>query len=177
MEHVEIRRVTVDEIDRLRRIGIQTFTETFSPDNTPENLSRYVEAGFSPEKLGRELNDKGSEFYFALLDKTVIGYLKVNFGHSQTELKAEHGLEIERIYVLKEFHGKDVGQRLYEKALEISGRIRADYIWLGVWEKNPRAIRFYEKNGFVAFDKHMFRVGDDDQTDIMMKLRLKRQAK
>lgn len=82
-------------------------------------------------------------------------------------------MEIERIYVLKEFHGKKVGQILYEKAIELAKGIDADFIWLGVWEENPRAIRFYEKNGFSAFDKHIFQLGNDEQTDIMMKLELK----
>jgi ribosomal protein S18 acetylase RimI-like enzyme len=75
--------------------------------------------------------------------------------------------------VLKEFHGRNVGQVLYEKALQVAKQMHADYVWLGVWEENPRAISFYKKNGFVAFDKHIFKLGDDEQTDIMMRLPLK----
>lgn len=111
-------------------------------------------------------------FYFAKCDKKVIGYLKLNFGKSQTELKDDKAVEIERIYVLNNFHGKNVGQLLYNKAIEISKQKKAKYIWLGVWEENPRAINFYKKNGFVAFDKHLFKLGNDEQTDIMMKLKL-----
>ncbi|MNE41268.1 Protease synthase and sporulation negative regulatory protein PAI 1 [compost metagenome] len=81
-------------------------------------------------------------------------------------------MEIERIYVLRAFHGKKVGQILYEKALQIAEVLGLSFIWLGVWEKNLRAIQFYEKNGFVAFDKHIFKLGDDEQTDIMMKKEL-----
>jgi diamine N-acetyltransferase len=81
-----------------------------------------------------------------------------------------NSLEIERIYVLQEFQGKKVGQMLFGKAVEIAKQKNADYIWLGVWEKNIKAIRFYEKNGFVPFGKHLFKLGDDEQTDIMMKL-------
>ncbi|MBP7822091.1 MAG: GNAT family N-acetyltransferase, partial [Saprospiraceae bacterium] len=102
----------------------------------------------------------------------VIGYLKLNFGSSQTELQDEKALEIERIYVSKEYHGKSVGQLLYDMAIQIAKQKNADYVWLGVWEENPRAINFYKKNGFVAFDKHIFKLGDDEQTDIMMKLKL-----
>ena len=82
-------------------------------------------------------------------------------------------VEIERIYVLPEFQGKDVGKQLYNKALEIAQQKNAEFMWLGVWEENPRAISFYKKNGFVEFDKHIFKLGDDEQTDIMMKLALK----
>ncbi|MEX1301581.1 MAG: GNAT family N-acetyltransferase, partial [Desulfotignum sp.] len=94
-------------------------------------------------------------------------------GTSQTESKAENTLEIERIYVLKEFHGKTVGQQLYEKAMEIAKEKSVTYVWLGVWEKNSKAIRFYEKNGFKAFDTHIFRLGNDKQTDILMKHQMK----
>jgi len=173
MENVEIIRVTVNELDQLQRIGRQTFSETFSSGNSEKNMKVYLEKGFSTEKLEAELANKNSEFYFALFENKVIGYLKVNFGQSQTEIKDENTLEIERIYVLKEFHGKKVGQILYEKAMEISRQNGVDYVWLGVWEENPRALRFYEKNGFVEFDKHIFKLGNDEQTDIMMKLQLK----
>ena len=82
--------------------------------------------------------------------------------------------KIERIYVLKEFHGKKVGQILYDTAFEMAKQRCADYLWLGVWEENPRAINFYKKNGFVEFDKHIFKLGNDEQTDIMMKLQLQK---
>ncbi|HYF02494.1 MAG TPA: GNAT family N-acetyltransferase [Patescibacteria group bacterium] len=174
MQEIEIQKVTLDDIGRLQNTGRQTFAETFSAGNTEENLKKYLEEGFSVEKLTAEITNPHSEFYFALLDKNVIGYLKLNFGQSQTELKDDKALEIERIYVLKEFHGKNVGQHLYEKAIEIAKQKNADYVWLGVWEENPRAINFYKKNGFVEFDKHIFKLGNDEQTDIMMKLVLKK---
>lgn len=168
-----IRKVTISDIDLLQNIGRQTFYETFSEGNTEENMKKYLEEGFSIEKLGAEINNPDSEFYFALQENQVIGYLKINFGESQTELKDETAIEIERIYVLKEFHGKNIGQLLYEKAIQIAKDKNANYIWLGVWEENPRAIKFYKKNGFVEFDKHIFVLGEDEQTDIMMKLKLK----
>ncbi|WP_207493767.1 GNAT family N-acetyltransferase [Aridibaculum aurantiacum] len=172
MEHIEVRKIALSDIDQLQEIGRQTFYETFSSGNTEENMTKYLEEGFSREKLTAELTDPNSEFYFATLDNKIIGYLKLNFGQSQTELQDDKSLEIERIYVLKKFHGKKVGQVLYEKAMEIASQKNADYVWLGVWEKNPRAINFYKKNGFVEFDKHVFKLGDDEQTDIMMKLQL-----
>ncbi|HAN77391.1 MAG TPA: GNAT family N-acetyltransferase, partial [Bacteroidales bacterium] len=91
---------------------------------------------------------------------------------AQTE-PYNHAIEIERIYILKEFHGKQIGQLLYDKAIEIGQQQNADFVWLGVWEKNLRAIAFYKKNGFEEFDKHFFRLGNDLQTDILMKLSLK----
>lgn len=169
METIEISRIKKDEILQLQEICRQTFFETFSDSNTEENMKSYLENGFSIDKITTELNDENAEFYFAKINKKNIGYLKLNFGQSQTELKDDKALEIERIYVIKEFHGKKVGQILYNKAIEIAKQKNADYVWLGVWEENPRAINFYKKNGFVEFDKHIFKLGDDEQTDIMMK--------
>lgn len=172
MRNIYIKKVTLNNIDQLQKIGRQTFFETFSAVNTEENMKKYLEEGFSIEKLTTELKDNNSEFYFATLDNNVIGYLKLNFGQSQTELQDDNALEIERIYVSKEFQGKKVGQLLYDKAIQIARQKKADYVWLGVWEENPRAINFYRKNGFVEFDKHVFKLGNDEQTDLMMKLKL-----
>jgi diamine N-acetyltransferase len=172
MANIDIKRVTLNDIYQLQKVGRQTFFETFSAGNTEENMAKYLDEGFSLEKLTAELNNKNSEFYVAELDNKLIGYLKLNFGQSQTELKDDKAIEIERIYVLKEFHGKGVGQVLYDKAMQIARQTDADYVWLGVWEENPRAINFYKKNGFVEFDKHIFKLGNDEQTDIMMKLQL-----
>lgn len=157
------------DIDLLQSISQQTFIEAFSEANTAENMTKYMAEKFSNETLLAELSNRGSEFYFAQLGNRVIGYLKINSEQAHTELQDEHALEIERIYVLQEFHGKKVGQLLYEKALDIARLKNVRFIWLGVWEKNHRAISFYQKNGFVAFDKHIFRLGDDEQTDILMK--------
>lgn len=172
MQNIHLRKATDTDLTNLQNIGKLTFSETFSSDNSEENLKAYLETAFATEKVKSELSDKNSEFYFAELNNKIIGYLKVNFGDSQTEIKSEKALEIERIYVLKEFHGKKVGQILYEKAIEFAREIRVDFIWLGVWEQNLRAIHFYEKNGFKAFDKHVFKLGTDEQVDIMMKLTL-----
>lgn len=172
MANIQLQEISLNEIDQLQKIGRQTFQETFSESNSEENMKNYLEEGFSKEKLTKELSNKDSQFYFAKLENEVIGYLKINFGESQTELKDEKSLEIERIYVSKEFHGKKVGQLLYEKAIQIAKEKKVDYVWLGVWEENLRAISFYTKNGFVEFDKHIFKLGDDEQTDIMMKLKL-----
>ncbi|MEL4309091.1 GNAT family N-acetyltransferase [Joostella sp. CR20] len=169
---MEIRKANVQDVEKLKEIGKLTFAETFSSENSEENMNEYLENGFSTKKLTAELTDQNAEFYFAELNEKTIGYLKVNVGQSQTEIKDKNALEIERIYVLKEFHGKKVGQILYDKAIELAKEKNVKYVWLGVWEQNPRAIRFYEKNGFKAFDKHIFKLGNDEQTDIMMKLKL-----
>jgi ribosomal protein S18 acetylase RimI-like enzyme len=171
--NITILQINDSHIAALQQIGRQTFSETFAESNSAENMAKYLEEEYSYEKLNAELNDPNSIFYFAKMDQNVIGYLKLNFGASQTELKDKNALEIERIYVLKEFHGKKVGQLLFDKAIEIAKEYHVTYVWLGVWEENKRALQFYTKNGFIEFDQHIFVLGDEAQTDIMMKLELK----
>jgi diamine N-acetyltransferase len=173
MENITIRKLTMNDISQLQEIGRQTFFETFSDVNTGDNMKKYLDENFSIEKLTSELNNQDSQFYSADLDDRIIGYLKLNSGPSQTELKDNRALEIERIYVLREFHGRKVGQLLFNKAIEIAILTGVEYVWLGVWEKNLRALNFYKKNGFTEFDKHIFKLGDSQQTDLLMKLKLK----
>jgi len=169
---IEIRRLKTEDLEQLQIISRLTFYETFSLDNSKENMKKYLDSEFSSRKLKAELADKNSEFYFATLENKVTGYLKINFGPSQTEINDQNSLEIERIYILKEFHRKKIGQLLFDKAVEIAKQKKVDYILLGVWEENQKAIRFYKKNGFVEFDKHIFKLGDDEQVDLMMKMLL-----
>jgi ribosomal protein S18 acetylase RimI-like enzyme len=171
--NIKIEQINNSHIAALQQIGRQTFSETFAESNTAENMAKYLEEAYSHEKLSAELNNPNSFFYFAMLDEKIIGYLKLNMGASQTELKDNDALEIERIYVLKDFHGKKVGQLLFDKAIAIAKAQHVAYVWLGVWEENKRALQFYTKNGFVEFDQHVFVLGDEAQTDIMMKLELR----
>ena len=172
MKNIDLRQVELSDLNQLQGIGRRAFAETFSSDNSEENMQTYLDEKFSEVNLEKELSDKDSRFYFAVLDERVVGYLKINFGTSQTEIKDPRALEIERIYVPKGFHGLKVGQILYEKAIDVAREKGLDYVWLGVWEKNERAIGFYKKNGFVEFERHIFRLGNDAQTDIMMKLEI-----
>jgi ribosomal protein S18 acetylase RimI-like enzyme len=169
---MDIRKAGVEDIFQLQKIGSQTFFESFSSQNSVENMQQYLDSAFSIDKLTIELSDPNVEIFFALTKTDIIGYLKLNTGNSQTELMDYNGIEIERIYVLKSFQGKNIGQLLLQKAIERAHQRKAAYLWLGVWEKNQRAINFYKKSGFIEFDKHIFILGEDEQIDIMMKLSL-----
>lgn len=169
MDNIIIESVVPAQILQLQEIGRKTFSEAFSAENRAADMETYLEKAFSIEKLEEELACKQSEFYFATSGGKVIGYLKINFGKSQTELQHNNAMEIERIYVLHPYQGKQVGQLLYITAVQRATKAGVDYIWLGVWEKNSSAIGFYKRNGFVEFGKHIFTLGNDAQTDIMMK--------
>ena len=172
IDSVFIQNFTLNEVEALQAISRLTFYETFAEVNTEENMSSYLENDLSLERLSAELNNPNSEFFFASLDNEVIGYLKINCDSAQTEQKTANSIEIERIYVTKEFLGKNIGQLLLEHAFQIAREKGNEIVWLGVWEENKRAIRFYQKNGFEEFDKHIFMLGEDAQKDILMRKKL-----
>lgn len=167
----EVRRIGKEDLDVLLEVSIQTFTETFAEVNSEQDMQKYLDENLNLEKLKSELENPNSEFYISEDGKKVLGYLKLNFGDAQTEKISGKSLEIERIYVLKEFLRMKIGQFLFDKSLEIGKEKNLEYIWLGVWEKNERAIAFYERNDFEIFGKHDFVLGNDVQTDLLMKRR------
>lgn len=172
MSPIIIRKATISDLEIIQQISIQTFTETFAAVNTAENMENYVLENFNSLQVALEINNRESAFYLASLENEIIGYMKLNFGDAQTEKQKENNLEIHRIYVLQAFHGKKIGQLLLDVALKIGKETGIDFIWLGVWEENHRALQFYSKNGFVEFDKHIFTLGDDIQTDLLMQLEM-----
>ncbi|AKK74121.1 GNAT family acetyltransferase [Chryseobacterium gallinarum] len=169
MTSIIINKASPEDWEIIQELGILTFTETFSEDNSEEAMEKYLEESFNTEKIKSELNNSDSIFYIAWEEDDPVGYLKVNSGNAQTELQDNNSLEIERIYVKKSHHGKKVGQLLYDQAVDTAKALQKSYVWLGVWEEILRALQFYRKNGFVEFDKHIFRLGDEEQTDLMMK--------
>lgn len=168
--NITIRKVTFDDLAVLVAIGRQTFHQAFADDNDDSDMNEYLNKAFSIEQITHELHEKNSEFYFAVFKKQIVGYLKINLGHSVPELVSDQSLQIERIYVKQEFQGNKIGQQLFQKALDIARSTKAEYIWLSAWELNSKAIAFYKKIGFKAFGKRSFLLGSDEQTDLLMKV-------
>lgn len=164
------KRCGNENLMELVSISRSTFYNSFIADNTRENMELYLDTAFTKATLAADLENPGSEFYFAYLMDVVVGYFKINEAAAQKNIKDETSLEIERIYVLKEFQRKKLGQKMLEKVIEIARNKGSKYIWLGVWEKNISAIRFYERNGFEKFGTRDFTLGNEKQTDNLMKL-------
>lgn len=164
-----IRLVDVWEAGVLLEIAKRTFEESFAHLNNPTDFDQYVRDKFSLSQIQKELADPESQFFFLEKDARVRGYLKVNWGKAQSEDKLPEALEIERIYLLKADKGQGLGKLLLEKAQQIAYEKQVSSIWLGVWEHNASALRFYERAGFVVFDQHDFWLGRDRQTDLMLK--------
>jgi ribosomal protein S18 acetylase RimI-like enzyme len=166
---VTIREVEISECDILLAFSKETFYEFFAGWNEPANMEAYSAVAFTPQKMLSELSNPNSEFYFALDEDVIVGYIKLNFNDAQTDIQDKDALEVERIYVSGQHHGKYIGKQLLDFAIEIARSKQFDYIWLGVWEHNEKAIAFYKRNGFETFGSHDFMLGDDRQTDLLMK--------
>lgn len=167
-----IKQCTVDDLTTLKKVGYDTFYETFHAQNKPENLDNYLKRAFTDEKLLAELNQPHSVFYFIYYKGQVAGYLKVNLYEAQSEPMGDEACEIERIYLLNQYQGLGLGKLLYDKALEIAKENGKQKIWLGVWEKNERAIAFYQRLGFIQTAAHSFYMGDEEQVDFIMEKKL-----
>ena len=163
------RPCTDKDLDMLRTFSRQCFFETFAGMNTQENMAAYMDKAFSPEKIRSELSEVNSAFYFLYRDKRLAGYLKLNEAPAQTDIHDEQALEIERIYVSKPFQGEGLGRYMMDKAIRIAIQRKKRYVWLGVWEKNEKALRFYNRNGFYQTGAHLFVMGDEAQTDYIMR--------
>lgn len=172
-ENFRIREAAPKDAELLCALGRQTFTDSFESANTPENMKLYLEKTFSVERMRNEILEPGSVFMMIEDGNAVAGYVKVRTGHNPQELGSVNALEIERLYATKHYIGKQVGKLLMDTALSYAKDHDYSCVWLGVWEHNPRAIRFYEKNGFEKFASHVFEVGTDPQTDLLMKKNLR----
>ncbi len=173
MQKTTLLKVTPNHVELLRQLSITTFTETYNQYNSPDNMRDYIEAEFSSEKLLSAIASPSAGFYLAMDNEEAIGYIKVNYAPVQTDINDPLSLELERIYVLSEHQGKKTGQFLLDAARSIAVENNLDYLWLGVWDKNTNAQKFYAKNGFVPFGTHVFMLGDNGQQDILLRLNLK----
>ena len=169
---LKTKPVTLNQLAQLQEISQQTFLDTFGSDNTTTNMQAYLDEAYSTKKLTKELRDPNSFFFFAYSDKTILGYLKLNVNNAQTEKMPQNALEVERIYVKKEYKHQGIGTKLFQKALDLAKSQQKNTIWLGVWENNPVALKFYNKLGFAQIGDHIFQLGDDPQRDLIMQKRL-----
>lgn len=164
----ELKRATVLDVEKLQKIGRETFYETFHEQNDEQTMHHYLQQAFAAEKLLAEIKNPFSIIKLLYVDQHLAGYLKVNEGSAQTERYAEDALEIERIYLLNAFQKRGLGKILMTEAILLAHQQQLSRIWLGVWEKNLKAIAFYESQGFVKTTTHTFMMGNEAQLDYIM---------
>lgn len=160
------------DLHDLRRIALETFTAAFAAQNDPADFQAYLHKAFAPGQLRVEMEHPDTRFYFLLSDGERAGYAKVNTGSAQTEPQDPNALEVERFYIRESFQGRGLGSWMLESIKALATGEGRPYLWLGVWEENTRAIRFYRRHGFVTFGKHPYYIGSDRQMDWMMRLEL-----
>jgi ribosomal protein S18 acetylase RimI-like enzyme len=147
----------------------ETFYESFAADNTKENMDKFMNERFTRELLMAEVGAPNNIFLVANFRGMPAGYVRLREDNNPPELQGLATMEIARIYSKKEFIGKGVGKALMERSIEVAKERGKQLIWLGVWEKNLLAINFYTKWGFSKFSEHPFVLGDDLQTDWLLK--------
>lgn len=165
-----IRKAHPSDLGDLLHAARTAFLQAFTAGNKPENVTAYLQEAFTLDQFGREMANPGSTFFVAEQEGEMLGYLKVNQVPAQTDLQDPDSLEIARLYVLDEYLGSGLGKKLLDRAIDFAQEKGKKYLWLGVWENNARAIRFYEKNGLRKFGSHPFPFGDEVQTDYLMRI-------
>lgn len=163
----QLHQCSVADVDELRAVSIETYTDTFGEFNSDENMRIYLEDAYNREKLTAELAETNSQFFFMKENNETVGYLKLNVGDAQTEYIGDNLLEVERIYVRTAFLRNGYGTKLIQTAEEIARDLGVKGMWLGVWEHNQRALNFYSKMGFRHISQHSFFMADDEQIDFI----------
>ena len=166
----KISKVAPAQFNQLLKISRETFDQTFRNQNNPKHFDDYLDKAFDPINFRKEFENPNSEFYFVTSENQVYGYLKLNEKDAQTEPRGKDYIEVERVYVITDSQGNGLGKIMMDYAVEIAKKKGKTIIWLGVWEKNPGAIRFYERFGFKVFGEHTFYMGDDPQRDLLMEM-------
>lgn len=163
-----VRRASADDAGVLAELGARTFSDAFAADNRPEDMAAYLASAFSPEQVKSELLDPLSTFLLAYTDGAPAGYAKLYAGRAHASVAGANPIELARIYVSQNFLGRGVGPSLMRACLDEARGKGHQTIWLGVWERNARAIAFYRKWDFREVGTQIFQLGSDRQTDVVM---------
>jgi len=169
---LSLYKCDIKDLEQLSSIARETFIAAFAHLNDPVDFKNYMETAFSDDTLRTELLNPESAFYLVRDKQTIVGYFKLNFNKAQTEIQDSHACELERIYVTINHQGRGIGGWMLNKAKDMALQHQNTFMWLGVWEKNTEAIRFYEKLGYIKFGTHPYYIGSDKQTDWLMRIDL-----
>ena len=170
---LRLKPCTVSEVDTLADISRKTFVTSFESQNNPDDFKVYVDAAFDRNKLLQEIANPHTFFHFVYQDAELVGYFKVNVEDAQTDIKTSDCVELERIYISEEYQGMGIGKWVLQEVKALAKKMRKEFLWLGVWEDNPKAIEFYERHGFSKFGTHPYFIGSDEQTDWLMRYDLR----
>lgn len=168
-----IRVAVAHDLPALARLAETTFRQAFASENDPADFEAYVGDAFSERRLAGEMEDRNNTFFVAVDEDSgaLCGYAKLRRGTTEPSCRGARPIELERIYADSDHLGRGLGARLMQRCLDVARDEDRDSIWLGVWERNERAIRFYRRLGFEVVGEHPFQLGSDLQTDLVMERR------
>lgn len=172
--NLKLRRGTTEDAETLAPLAIKIFNDAFAanPLNKPEDMRAYIAEAFSLEQTRRELSDPDITFFIAEIAGEMVGYAKLQEKTTEDCVSDENPIELSRLYVLKDFHGQGIAEQLMKECFDAARQKKYRTMWLGVWEHNFRAQRFYEKLGFVKVGSHVFQLGSDSQIDLVMEKKI-----
>jgi GNAT superfamily N-acetyltransferase len=165
MNSLLIRRAELSDADALSELAARTFIETFGSENTPEDLAAHLRSFYSPARQAAEIADPNIIVLLALQSDNLVGFAYIQRSKAPDCVISERPIELRRFYFAKSTHGNGFASVLMQSARQAALDLDGIDLWLGVWERNPRAIAFYSKSGFVKVGSHIFTVGTDRQTD------------
>ena len=168
-KQVEIRMARPEDAGMIAELSRRTFYDTFAGENTAENMEKFMNEQFTYDALVKEVHAPGNIFIIAEVGAEAVGYARLRESAPPSQVDELPSIEIARIYALQTMIGRGVGNALMKRCVEIAYEMGKRVVWLGVWERNQRAIQFYMRWGFEKFDEHNFVLGDDVQKDWLMK--------
>ena len=167
-----LRRAVAGDAPSLSVLAERTFRDAFSARNSPANMDLHCSRVFGSDIQQREIEDRGLVTTIAEAENQMIGFSQLRFASGHASVSAEHPAELKRLYVVAEWHGRDVGRNLMQDVIDTAAREGCDVLWLGVWEHNPKAMSFYRKFGLEVVGTHAFMLGQDRQRDLVMSMKL-----
>jgi ribosomal protein S18 acetylase RimI-like enzyme len=169
LSSINIRVANAADAEMIADLSYRTFCDAFASFNTQENMDKFIRNDFNKKKLIAQVSEPGNIFLLAYQHDELTGYVRLFESHNPPELGETDAIEISRIYVENKITSKGIGSLLMQKCIDVAREKNRKIIWLGVWEHNTRAIAFYKRSGFEIFGDHVFMLGNDTQTDILMK--------
>jgi ribosomal protein S18 acetylase RimI-like enzyme len=163
-----LRPAGAEDAARLAEFAARAFRETFGPDNRPEDMAEYLATAYGRAQQARELADPSYQTLLLEEDSALVGFAQLRRGETAACVSGPEPVELYRFYVDRAFHGRGFAQSLMEAVHAAAAALGGRTLWLGVWERNARAIRFYEKCGYRVAGNAEFFVGRDRQTDLVM---------
>ncbi len=169
---LRIRLATPDDAPILSDLGRRTFSDAFGADNAADDLAAFLESTYTPALQRAELADPVLTYLLAERAEAPVGFALLRAASVSPFVDDPSAIELQRIYVDRSCHGTGVAQLLMESCIETARRAGAITLFLGVWEKNPRALRFYAAQQFTEVGRKTFQVGTDVQQDLVLARRI-----